>query len=449
MRERRLRAMKKDAPPSPVPEAERPYAVPANWRWVRLVGGFAECLDNFRKPVNATERARREGDIPYYGATGQVGWIDDYLTDEHLVLLGEDGAPFLDLMKDKAYIIEGKAWVNNHAHILRSFFGSIGNHYLVHYLNNFDYKGYVNGTTRLKLTQANMSAIPIPLPPLPEQRRIVERIESLFSKLDEARAKVQAVLDGAEARRAAILHRAFTGELTARWRAERGLGMEGWREKKFSDLGQTKLGKMLDSAKNTGAETLYLRNANVRWFDFDLDDIGVMLASEKDRANLSINNGDLLICEGGEPGRCAVWTGGDNAYIFQKALHRFRPVNDVSSQFIAFYLYYFNANGALQEYFTGTTIKHLTGKSLANVPVRIPPLHEQNEIVRILDGLLSHERRVHDAASAMVERIDLIKKAVLARAFRGELGTNDPTEASDAALQRSICFKAERVNRSS
>ncbi len=103
-----------------VPAAEQLYPVPANWLWVRLIGGYSECLDSFRKPVNSTERAAREGDIPYYGATGQVGWIDDYLTNENLVLVGEDGAPFFDYLRDKAYLIEGRAWVNNHAHILKS-----------------------------------------------------------------------------------------------------------------------------------------------------------------------------------------------------------------------------------------------------------------------------------------------------------------------------------------
>lgn len=78
-----------------VPVEEQPYEIPSHWQWVRLVPGLAECLDKYRKPINAKERETRKGDIPYYGATGQVGWIDDYLTDEELVLLGEDGAPFL------------------------------------------------------------------------------------------------------------------------------------------------------------------------------------------------------------------------------------------------------------------------------------------------------------------------------------------------------------------
>lgn len=165
-----------------------------------------------------------------------MGWIDDFLTNEQLVLVGEDGAPFLDLIKDKAYIIEGKAWVNNHAHILRSRFGTVGNLFLMHYLNVFNYNDFVNGTTRLKLTQGSMDTMPVPIPPVPEQQRIVDRIESLFAKLDEAKQKAQDALDSFETRRAAILHKAFIGELTAQWRKEHGVEMESWENVSVSEI---------------------------------------------------------------------------------------------------------------------------------------------------------------------------------------------------------------------
>jgi len=201
-----------------VPEEEQPYPLPENWVWVKLLAGSASCLDKLRKPVNATERAKRQGNIPYYGATGQAGWIDDYLTDEELVLIGEDGAPFLDPYKNKAYMISGKAWVNNHAHILKSWYGSTGNKFLVHYLNQFNYSGYVSGTTRLKLTQGSLAKIPIPLPPLNEQKRIVDRVERLLNKINQAKQLIEEAKETFELRRAAILNKAFRGELTEKWR---------------------------------------------------------------------------------------------------------------------------------------------------------------------------------------------------------------------------------------
>ena len=146
-----------------------------------------EISDTQRKPVNNKERAARiEGKqpqdlFPYYGATGQVGLIDGYITDGEYVLLGEDGAPFLNPTATKAYIITGKAWVNNHAHVLRSKYD---NQFLCYYLNSLNYKGLVSGTTRLKLTQGAMKQIVIPVPALEEQVRIVARIDELFSQLN-------------------------------------------------------------------------------------------------------------------------------------------------------------------------------------------------------------------------------------------------------------------------
>ena len=122
-----------------------------------------DVLDNLRKPINSDEReimpdwGKNENELyPYYGATGQVGWIDDFITDGEYVLVGEDGAPFLDFYKPKAYIIKGKTWVNNHAHILRFKEGLTTNAFILHFLNHFNYNGYVNGTTRHKLRKSRL-----------------------------------------------------------------------------------------------------------------------------------------------------------------------------------------------------------------------------------------------------------------------------------------------------
>src|SRR5438105_132680 len=110
--------------------------LPQSWAAAPL-GEVVDLLDHRRVPINADRRETRKGPIPYYGATGQVGWIDDFLFDEELVLLGEDGAPFLDSTKQKAYLITGKSWVNNHAHVLRAKPGLL-NRFLLHQLNVVD-----------------------------------------------------------------------------------------------------------------------------------------------------------------------------------------------------------------------------------------------------------------------------------------------------------------------
>ena len=216
--------------------------------------------------------------------------------------------------------------------------------------------------------------IPFPLPStLAEQRRIACRIENLFAKLDEAQEKAQSVLDGFETRKAAVLHKAFTGEFTAKWRAENGVADDNWEEKEYKDLGTSNLGKMLDENKNIGRDVRYLRNVNIRWFDFDLTDVKTMRASEEEIKKLCIQDGDMFICEDGQPGRCAIWKNGKSDLIFQKALHRFRPNKSVLADFLCYNLYYMSINGKLAEYFTGTTIKHLTGQSLAKIKINLPP----------------------------------------------------------------------------
>ena len=160
--------------------------LPNGWVTCRLEQ-VAEILDNLRKPINASERESRIKNrkidelYPYYGATGQVGLIDDYVVNGHYLLLGEDGAPFLDKNAIKAYSISGKGWVNNHAHILSP---KIDFEFLQYSLNQIDYSEYVNGSTRLKLTQTDMRSIKIMLPPLAEQERIKSKIQALFSQLD-------------------------------------------------------------------------------------------------------------------------------------------------------------------------------------------------------------------------------------------------------------------------
>ncbi|MFC7694157.1 restriction endonuclease subunit S [Paeniroseomonas aquatica] len=147
-----------------------PFDLPAGWVKASL-NDVAVCLDYRRKPINSAEREKRiEGKgptqlFPYYGATQQQGWIDDYLFDEDLVLLGEDGVPFFDLLRAKAYWVSGKTWVNNHAHVFKAVLTSCA--FLVHYLNVFDYSGRVVGATRSKLNQARALDIPVALPRLP------------------------------------------------------------------------------------------------------------------------------------------------------------------------------------------------------------------------------------------------------------------------------------------
>lgn len=418
-----------------VPDWEWPHKLPGNWCWTYLTKA-AECLDNFRKPINATERAGRNGSVPYYGATGQVGWIDDFLTDEDLILLGEDGAPFLDLIKDKAYLITGKAWVNNHAHILRSLFGDTGNRYLLHYLNSFNYAGYVNGTTRLKLTRASMDTIPIPLPPLAEQQRIVDRIESLFAKLDEAKEKAQAVVDSFETRKAAILHKAFTGELTAKWREEHGVGMESWEKK---SVGELCISLKYGTAKKSDASgnVVVLRMGNLQQGEIDWSDLAYSNDPD-DIEKYKLFPGDVLFNRTNSAalvGKTAIYRGEHPAiyagYLIKLDYDRDKIIGD----YLNYALNTLDAKKYCNSVKTdGVNQSNINAKKIGAYSFNVPSIPEQEKIVSVIQKLLSKEQQTKEAAEAVLDQSDLMKKSILARAFRGELGTNDPSEESAVEL---------------
>lgn len=421
-----------------VPAEEQPYEVPENWVWVRLIGNVNSCLDGYRKPINSSERAKRVGKVPYYGATGQVGWIDDYLTNEHLVLLGEDGAPFLDLLKDKAYIIFGEAWVNNHAHILKSYFGEIGNVFLMHYLNMVDYKDYVKGTTRLKLTQGSMQLMPFPLPPLSEQQRIVERIEELFAKLDEAKERLQEVADSFAVRKAAILHKAFTGELTKQWRLENGVSDESWEEKKLGEI--CKIG----SGGTPSRKHAEYYNGNIPWIKTGELAWNVITEAEEYITEEAVLNssakmhcaGSVLVAMYGQGltrGKAAIL--GINATTNQ-AVCSLKPLELLMSEFL---FYYFMKNyWQFREEAVGGNQPNYSAKMISSWIISLPTLPEQHEIVRLIDDLLARERAAQQATEQALASIDLMKKSILARAFRGELGTNKASEASALELLRQV-----------
>lgn len=419
-----------------VPEAEQPYKVPANWCWTYLKN-VSDCLDNFRKPINANERNARLGDVPYYGATGQVGWIDDYLTNEELVLLGEDGAPFLDLLKNKAYLINGKAWVNNHAHILRSKFGTMGNRLLIEYLNSFDFTGFVTGTTRLKLTQASMNKIIIPIVPLAEQQRIVERIESLFAKLDEAKENMQNVLEGFETRKAAILHKAFTGELTAKWRKRHGVSMESWEEKKLGDCGSLQRGRSKHRPRNDsrlfGEKYPFIQTGDVANAEMYIINHSKMLSDFGLQQSKLFPKGTLCITIAANIGKVGILT---YDCCFPDSVVGFLPNNENICEFIYYKLT--TLQKELEELAPATAQKNINLKLLNDLKINMPTRDEQIEIVRIIDYLFAKEQQAKELAEKAIAKIDLIKKAILARAFRGELGTNNPADEPAIELLKRV-----------
>jgi type I restriction enzyme, S subunit len=191
----------------------------------------------------------------------------------------------------------------------------------------------------------------------------------------------------------------------------------GWSKATMQDIADIQLGKMLDAAKNKGVPVPYLRNINVRWGCFDLSDVFEMRMTPEEQDAYSIYDDDVLICEGGEPGRAAVWCSGQTSIKFQKALHRARTYAGVAPKLIAFYMQHIAAGGELKTRFTGTTIKHLPLAAIRKMPIPLPPSLEQQRIVAKIDRLSANSKRAREHLDHIPRLVDKYKQAILAAAF--------------------------------
>lgn len=196
----------------------------------------------------------------------------------------------------------------------------------------------------------------------------------------------------------------------------------GWRLVTLGDVAESWLGKMLDRQKHTtGAKLPYLRNQNVRWFRVDTSDVSEMFFESRELERYGLIAGDVLICEGGEPGRAAIWDGRNPNMKFQKAIHRVRPSRSLLPEWLVFRLFQDAESGKLESYFTGTTIKHFTGTALAKYELPLPPTGEQRRIVAKLEALQPRSRRAREALDAVPPLLEKLRQAILAAAFRGDL----------------------------
>ncbi|EGX57162.1 restriction modification system DNA specificity subunit [Streptomyces zinciresistens K42] len=282
------------------------------------------------------------------------------------------------------------------------------------------------------LSTSKVKRVKVPLPPLAEQDRIVEALEDHLSRLDSAASN----LDRAQSWSIPLRRSAL-----ARLR-DRAMIL-GAQLVPLEAVAQTSLGKMLDSKKNAGSDTPYLRNVNVRWGEFDLEAISSVPMPPEQAVKFALNAGDLLVCEGGEPGRCAIWPGSETLMTFQKALHRVRPSERASSCWLALMIEECVRNGRTARMLTGTTIKHLPQEKLRKLEIPVPHAEVQARLVEEFAATEIHLKRLQDAAVTSSARERHLRGALLSRAFLGRLVLQDPADEPASVLLDRIRSESE------
>ena len=282
--------------------------------------------------------------------------------------------------------------------------------YLFHFL--FFSKDHLNdlgiGATFKELSGSKLGTVEIPLPPLPEQHRIVTLLDKAFAALAQAKTNLEQNLKNARHLFESYLQSVFENK------------GEDWEEKTVGEISDHCLGKMLDKAKNKGTNQKYLRNQNVRWFEFDLTEVFEMPFTDNELEKYSARKGDLLICEGGYPARAAIWDS-DESIFFQKALHRVRFHKPNMNRWFLYFLSISDSNGYLKKHFTGTGIQHFTGQALDKMKIPIPQQNSIEALLTKFDFLSSHTQKLETLYRPKLAGLEEMKKAILQKAFSGQI----------------------------
>lgn len=393
-------------------------SIPAEWEIVPLVD-VVDFLDGYRRPVKDSERSKMQGEIPYYGASGIVDYVNDFLFDDDLILLGEDGENILSRNCRLAFKVSGKAWVNNHAHVLKPK-AQANIDYLVEYLESLDYGGYNTGTAQPKLNKQVCTQIPVLVPPLPEQSAIataLSDVDALLSSLDALIAKKRDI-------KQAAMQQLLTGKIrlpgfesNAGFRqTEVGVIPKDWEVSTVGRQFDVTLGKMLDAEKNIGELKPYIGNRNVRWGSVSVSELPLMRLTRADMEKFRLRNGDLLVCEGGDVGRAAIWDAPVEECYYQKALHRLRPLRGFNSRLMVGLLRLWSDRGTLANYVTQTSIAHLPREKFMEIPMPVPSSLEQTAIAEVLAEMDAEQ----EVLEARRDKTRLLKQGMMQELLTGK-----------------------------
>lgn len=441
---------KKGAPASPfVPEEEQPYPIPENWCWTTV--------DKVAMVITGGTPSKKNpeyyGDkFPFFKPTDLDAGRHVFTASEYL---SERGKSIVRIIPSKSTAVccigsigksgylEIEGTTNQQINSAIPKFNSL---YLFYFMNTDVFINQLwsksSATTISIVNKSKMESCYFPLAPLLEQHRIVSRIESLFSKLDEAKEKAQAVVDGFELRKSAILHKAFTGELTERWRKEHGVGLDSWTKRKLKNCGDWCGGgtpSMAHPEYWDGGDLLWITSKDMK-SDIIEDTLlhTNMAGVNNSSANYIERPSVLFVMRSGILRRTLPIAMVKVPFTVNQDLKAVSPVNDLDLEY-----FFWVCKSAEKRMLgtcmkNGTTVESINTKTLMEFEIPVASQSEQREIVNCIIGLLDKEQQAKSAAEAVLAQIDAMKKAILARAFRGELGTNNPEEASAAEMLNTV-----------
>lgn len=423
-----------------IPSNEQPYKVLGNWIWTRLgnlVTTSKEKTDEFTNKAYkyiGLEHMQKDSGIIGFGSphelkslknvfhTGDIlyGKLRPYLNKHDIVEF--DGVCSTDILVFKVGELTNSKYLN-------------------YFLDTDLFIEYaVSNSKGINLPRVSegilMDAI-VPLPPLAEQQRIVDRIESLFAKLDQAKELAQNALDSFETRKAAILHKAFTGELTVKWREEHGVSLDSWEEKRLNQVCKISSGgtPSRQVPEYYIGDIPWVKTGEIAWNYINDSEEKITPDAIKNSSAKLFKRGTVLVAMYGQGltrGRAAIL---DIDAATNQAVCALIPNVNYDSKFL--FYYFMNNYWSFREKAFGGNQPNYSAKMIGNFSIFCPSLPEQQEIVRIVDSLLQKEQKFKELID-VTDKIGLMKKAILARAFRGELGTNDPNEESALDLLKRV-----------
>lgn len=435
-----------------VSKEEQPYKIPNNWCWTYfkdifyIENGYAfKKIDYKKEGIPLVRISNIENGIVNINECIYVNKLEKneekYVIEKGDLLIalsgattGKNGVYYLD---EIAYLNQriGNIKIKNKEKVLNEY----RNYYIA--LKNEDILNLAYGGAQPNISPKVIEFISIPLPPIKEQQRIVNRIESLFAKLDRAKELIENTLAQFEQNKMAILHKAFTGELTVKWRKENNIDLSSWQDYQLKDICE----KITDGTHNSPINTdlgdyMYITAKNIKEEGIDLSKITYVSSDihEKIYARCNVEFGDVLyIKDGATTGIATINTIKEQFSLLSSVAVLKPKKNKLLAKYLVYKLNSNEVRNMMINNMSGVAITRLTLTKIKQAKMKFPTIEEQQEIVNILDNLLAKYNKIKNLEQQL-EKIELLKKAILAKVFRGELGTNNPDEESAENLLKEI-----------